>query len=181
MVASSTAQVSLSYADGSGNTIRPTGLMYPDGRVVSYDYGTTDGINDAVSRVERLIDDDIDDSPLAEYSYLGLTSPVIVNYPEPDVKSTLASLTGTNDPDTGDLYSGVDRFGRVKDSRWYSSASTTDVARLKYGYDRSSNRTWRADLVAGSLGKDFDELYEYAGWPRLAALSLPGWRSQRKL
>ena len=44
VVASTTAQVSLTYADGSGNTIRPTGLMYPDGRVVSYDYGTTDGI-----------------------------------------------------------------------------------------------------------------------------------------
>ena len=34
-----------------------TALTYPDGRVLSYDYGTTDGINDAVSRVGSLIDD----------------------------------------------------------------------------------------------------------------------------
>ncbi|MEI8383979.1 MAG: RHS repeat-associated core domain-containing protein [Planctomycetota bacterium] len=167
VIASSTPQVSLSYADGSGNTIRPTALTYPDGRVLSYDYGTADGINDAVSRVGSLIDDDLEESPLVEYSYLGLTSPVIVNYPEPDVKYTLASLTGANDPDTGDLYSGVDRFGRVKDARWYSSSSTADVARLQYGYDRASNRIWRADLVAQSLGKDFDELYGYDGLQRL--------------
>lgn len=81
MIASSTPQVSLSYADGSGNTIRPTALTYPDGRVLSYDYGTTGGINDAVSRVGSLIDDDLEESPLVEYSYLGLTSPVIVNDP----------------------------------------------------------------------------------------------------
>ena len=81
VIASSTPQVSLSYADGSGNTIRPTALTYPDGRVLSYDYGTADGINDAVSRVGSLIDDDLEESPLVEYSYLGLTSPVIVNDP----------------------------------------------------------------------------------------------------
>jgi RHS repeat-associated protein len=83
------------------------------------------------------------------------------------VKYTLVSLTGTNDPDTGDIYSGWDRFGRVKDCRWYDYGHTVDVARLQYGYDRVSDRLWRADLVAQSLGKDFDELYSYDGLHRL--------------
>ena len=41
------------------------------------------------------------------------------------------------------------------------------MARLQYGYDRASDRLWRVDLVAQSLGKDFDELYSYDGLHRL--------------
>jgi hypothetical protein len=61
----------------------------------------------------------------------------------------------------------VDRFGRVKDCRWYDYGHSADTARLKYGYDRASDRLWRADLVAKSLGKNFDELYSYDGLHRL--------------
>ncbi|MEX0727107.1 MAG: hypothetical protein WD065_12600 [Planctomycetaceae bacterium] len=64
-------------------------------------------------------------------------------------------------PDTGDIYSGFDRFGRVKDSRWYDYGSAADVDRIKYGYDRNSNRIWRQNTVADALGKHFDELYGY--------------------
>lgn len=40
---------------------------------------------------------------LANDSYLGLGAPVIVSItPEPDVRYTLADLTNSNDPDTGD-------------------------------------------------------------------------------
>ena len=162
---STTPKVQYDYANGSANTIRPVTLTYPNGRVITYDYGTADGINDAASRIASLIDDD--DTHLVDYSFLGLGIIVVVDYTEPDVKYTLVDLSGTNDPDTGDIYSGLDRFGRVKDCRWYDYGNTTDTVRLKYGYDRASNRLWRADLVAQSLSKEFDELYSYDGLHRL--------------
>ena len=86
------------------------------------------------------------------------------------MKYTLASVTGSIDPDTGDIYSGLDRFGRVKDLRWYNYNSATDAVRIKHGYDRVSNRLWRQDPVAAANGKAFDELYAYNGLYRLKAM-----------
>ena len=40
-----TPQVQYSYADGSSNTIRITGMTYPNGRNVVDDYGTADSLN----------------------------------------------------------------------------------------------------------------------------------------
>ena len=54
-----------------------------------------------------------------------------------------------------------DRFGRVKDSYWYDYGAAKDVDRIKYGYDRASNRIWRENTVATAASKDFDELYDY--------------------
>jgi RHS repeat-associated protein len=164
---STTPKVQYGYANGSANTIRPTTLTYPNGRVLTYGYGTTNGIDDAVSRISSLIDNDISATHLADYSFVGKRAYVVVDYTQPDVKYTLVDLTGTNDPDTGDIYSGWDRFSRVKDCRWYDYGNATDTVRLKYGYDRASERHWRADLVAQSLGKDFDELYSHDGLHRL--------------
>jgi RHS repeat-associated protein len=82
------------------------------------------------------------------------------------MKWTLVNPAGTNDPDTGDIYSGLDRFGRVKDHRWLDGAGA-DLDRLQYGYDRVGNRLWRRNVVAAALGKEFDELYGYDGIHRL--------------
>jgi YD repeat-containing protein len=68
---------------------------------------------------------------------------------------------GGNDPDTGDIYRGLDRFGRIKDSYWYNYGTSTDVDRINYGYDRNGSRLWRENTVAAALGKHFDELYGY--------------------
>ncbi|MFV2067066.1 MAG: hypothetical protein ACC645_08800, partial [Pirellulales bacterium] len=84
-----------------------------------------------------------------------------MDYTEPDIKYTLVGTAGGNDPDTGDIYLGLDRFGRVKDSYWYDYGSSTDVDRIKYGYDRNGNRLWRENTIAASSSKDFDELYSY--------------------
>ena len=172
-----TPKVQYSYANGSANGIRPTSITYPDGRVITCDYGTTNGTNDAASRIESIVDDDVSTTHLADYSYLGgklgagstpmLTSwqtqgaAVEVDYTEPDIKYTLVGTAGGNDPDTGDIYLGWDRFGRVKDNYWYDYGSATDVDRIKYGYDRAGNRIWREDTVAASYGKHFDDLYAY--------------------
>ena len=164
---SSTPKVQLTYANGSANMIRLTSLVYPNGRTLTYGYGTTNGLDDACSRVASLVDNDVSSTHLADYRFLGLGATVVVDFTQPDVKYTLVDLSGTNDPDTGDIYSGLDRFGRVKDCRWYDYGRTTDTVRLKHGYDRASNRLWREDTVATALGKNFDELYSYDRLHRL--------------
>ncbi|MEZ5951680.1 MAG: hypothetical protein R3C12_21200 [Planctomycetaceae bacterium] len=165
-----TPKFQYTYDDGSDNTIRPTALVYPYGRELHYDYGSTGEMDDAASRVASLIDDD-GTTHLVDYSYLGrggsaqsVDAPfgrgfVIADSPQPEVPWTMMDLTGTNDPDTGDIYSGFDRFGRVKDNRWYNYDALADVDRIQYGYNRAGNRIWRKNVVADALGKHFDELY----------------------
>ncbi|MDX1969449.1 MAG: RHS repeat-associated core domain-containing protein [Planctomycetaceae bacterium] len=136
---------------------------YPDGRVVSVDYGTAGGVNDLISRVNALVDDD--DTPLAEYQYLGLGAVVQQDSPEADLRFTLVNPAGTNDPDTGDIYSGLDRFGRVKDVRWREVSAASDLSRVQYGYDRASNRTFRRN--PSDTANHHDWLYGYDGLHRL--------------
>lgn len=62
--------VGYTYVDGSQNTIRPTGMVYPNGRELSYDYGEGGGIDERCSRIASIIDDD--ETHLADYLYLGL-------------------------------------------------------------------------------------------------------------
>lgn len=50
-----------------------------------------------------------------DYDDLGRGTFVIADYFEPDVKWTLVDRPGSSDPDTGDIYCGLDRFGRVKE------------------------------------------------------------------
>jgi len=38
---STTPKVQYGYANRSANTVRPTSITYPDGRVITYDYCTT--------------------------------------------------------------------------------------------------------------------------------------------
>ena len=45
-----TPQVQYDYADGSANTIRPTRMVYPDGRELNYSYGDVNSVDDAASR-----------------------------------------------------------------------------------------------------------------------------------
>jgi hypothetical protein len=50
--------VEYAYANGSANTVRPTGIIYPDGREIAQDYGSAGSMADALSRVGSIIDDD---------------------------------------------------------------------------------------------------------------------------
>ncbi len=95
-------------------------------------------------------------SPAASYTYFGLGSFASLTYNQPGVNSTLASSSS---------YPGFDLFGRVIDVPWTKSM-TGDQARLKYGYNLASSRTYRNDAKAGS---GFDELYGYDGLQRLMA------------
>src|SRR5262245_32086466 len=151
-------KVQYAYANGSANHIRPTLLTYPSGRELNYNYGSADSLPDAASRLAALLDDD-GSTHLADYSYLGRMTFVETDYAQPDVKYTLVGTAGGDDPDTGDIYRGLDRFGRIKDSYWRDYGGSADVDRIKYGYDRNGNRTWRENPVATANSAYFDEKY----------------------
>lgn len=146
----SSPKVQYAYASGSANTIRPTTVTYPNGRVVTYGYDSSNSMSDALSRVAAVIDDDGGATRLADYSYLGQQSFVETDYTQPDVRYTLVGTAGGDDPDTGDIYRGLDRFGRIKDSYWYNYGTSADADRIKYGYDRAGSRIWRENVVARS-------------------------------
>jgi hypothetical protein len=63
-------EVRFNYYHGGGNRIRIAGMTYPNGRDLTYDYGVADGMNDACSRIESIINDS-DSLNLATYQYLG--------------------------------------------------------------------------------------------------------------
>jgi len=159
--------VTYGYADGSANTIRPTGITYPNGREIGFGYGSPGSASDAASRIEAityglgLVEE-------THYEYLGLGTIVEADHWQPSLRFTLVGTAGGDDPDTGDIYRGLDRFGRVKDLVWLDDGTNTDAVRIQHGYDRASNRLWRKDPVAASFGKAFDELYTYDGLDRLA-------------
>ena len=155
-----TANLQMMYADGSTNTIRQTGLIYPNGRTLTYDYGASGSITDACSQILSQIDSDEDEMSLADYSYLGLGVVVQQTSAQASLQYTLVRPSG-NDPGTGDIYSGLDRFGRVKDCRWISTGSGSDLSRVQYGYNRASSRTWRANPTDPDQHYDWLYLKQY--------------------
>ena len=155
---STTPKVQYGYTNGTGNTIRMAGMTYPSGRGLTYGYGTANAINDACSRIESVINTS-DSVNLATYQYLGASGFVNAASAQPGINWTLIG-TG-NDPATGDIYWGLDLFGRVDNCLWQKG--TTTLGQIQYGYDRASNRTWRKDGVLTG----YDELYSYDGLYRL--------------
>ena len=138
---------------------RLTGIVYPDGRSISYNYtGTLDG---ALSRLTSISDAS---GTLESYEYLGLGT-VVERTQGNGVKLTYIKQSGESDGEAGDQYAGLDRFGRVVDQRWIDG--TNDLDRYAYTYDRDSNRTAKANTLNG----DYSETYEYDGLNRLITVS----------
>lgn len=67
---SSKSNVRFNYYCGGGNRVRIAGMTYPNGRDLTYDYSVADGMNDACSRIESVINTS-DSLHLATYRYLG--------------------------------------------------------------------------------------------------------------
>ncbi|MEP1644444.1 RHS repeat-associated core domain-containing protein, partial [Rhodopirellula bahusiensis] len=155
--------VGRTYTDGSRNVLRPSATVYPNGREVALNYGTSGSITDEMNQESSLVDDD--STVLAAYDYLGQGTFVEQNSTEADLRYTLVSPTLSTDPDTGDIYSGLDRFGRVKDVRWRDVSAGSDLSRIEYGYDRASSRTWREN--PSDPNREHDWLYAYDGLDRL--------------
>jgi len=125
---STTPKVEYIYANGSSNTIRMTGMVYPDGRSLAQSYGTANCMNDASSRIESM-KFSAEGFNLVDYQYLGSSGFVNAASAQPGIAWTL--IGSGNDPDTGDIYWGLDRFGRVDNCLW-KTASTT-LAQMKSG------------------------------------------------
>lgn len=76
-----TPNVKYGYADGTAGTVRPTSMTYPNGRVLTFSYGAWEAMNDRLSRIESLIDND--GTRLADYTRLGIDRTVEVTSPQP--------------------------------------------------------------------------------------------------
>ena len=156
------------FANGTGNTIRPTTVTYPNGRVLNYNYGSPGSNEDAASRIASYIDNG-GSTHLADYSYLGLDKVVEVASSQASLKYTLVGTAGGIDPNTGDIYRGYDRFTRIKDLIWYNTATAHNLDEIQHGYDRAGNRLYRADPVDAQ--DQHDELYYYDGLYRIHDLT----------
>jgi YD repeat-containing protein len=148
--------VGYGYADGTTNIIRQIATTYPNGRVLNIDYatGTED---DLLSRVTDLAIAGETTAAVA-YQYYGVASIASVIYPMP------ASVTVQSILASGSSYPGFDGFGHIVNLPWTNAG--TDLVELGYGYDPSSNRVYRQDLVAGSANGE-DEIYGYDDLQRL--------------
>ena len=153
---STSPNVQYQYADASANTIRDTAMVYPNGRKLNMSYGAAGGVDDALSRIASLIDND-GVTHLVDYTRLGRDPIVQVTYPQPNIRYDLINGSGA------DPYSGLDQFDRVADCRWWNITSTTDVERIKHTYDRADNRLTRENTVAKAQSPAVyqDEFYTY--------------------
>ena len=86
---------------------RLASLKYPDGRTITYDYGTAGSADDDINRLAAIEDGG---QTLASYQYLGLNTIVTEDYQQPEVK---LDYTGG-----GDSYSGLTKFNQVQDQIW---------------------------------------------------------------
>jgi RHS repeat-associated protein len=144
----------------SSNEIRLIALHYPDTKVITYNYGPSNGMNDHLNRAEN-IQDTTSGTTLASYTYLGLRTVVRVAYPS--INAWLDLWGGVSG-----IFNGLDLFGRVIDQNWQDATNTTSptsIDEYRYGHDRNSNRIWKQNVVAS--GKALDELYAYDALNRL--------------
>ena len=187
-VVTGTPKVKYDYAQalGGGKThSRLSKVTYPDGFGLFHSYAG--GVDGSISRLSNLnsggggvivypegqqtASSDSDSGPITEYpidgqvlevyDYLGLGTVVGRRHPEPRLDLVYYSQGGATTGDAGDQYVGLDRFGRVVDQRWVSSASGAwaDLDRSQYGYDRNGNRLYERNLVNPALS----ELYHGGG------------------
>jgi RHS repeat-associated protein len=136
---------------GGQNNSRLTSITYPNGKVLNYNYAT--GVDSTISRLSSLSDNS---GTLETLSYLGLGTVVKRAHPQPNVDQT---FIGGGTGDAGDQYTGLDRFGRVVEQKWYNNTTATTTDDFKYGYDRNSNVLWRTN----EINHNFDELYHANG------------------
>lgn len=153
--AGTTLGVGYSYADGSANTIRRTGITYPNGDQITIGY--VSAAANALSRPDSILEGS---STLCSYEYLGMSTVSEVTYNAANNLTFTLEDGGTGD--AGDVYTGLDRFGRLVETLW-KTGSTTEV-QSQYGRNRFSGVVWRQDDKAQSLGVTTqDNYYWYDG------------------
>ena len=130
------------YADGSANTIRPKGLTYPDGTVITTDYVSTLAGN--LSRPDAVKESS---STLASFKYLGLGT--LTNLKYDAGSATELTMQNGGGGDAGDIYTGLDRFGRLVETIW--KTGSVEKVHTTYGRNRVGGVTWKRDDLAHAM------------------------------
>ena len=125
-------------------TGRMTSVTYPNGRTLTYNYGS--GLDGDISRLTSISDGG---GTIQSYGYQGLATPL-----------TATSGNGVTQTRT------LDAFGRVA-TNTYTNSSGTTIDGQRYTYDQNSNVLSRRNLVLPGQS----EVYTYDGLNRLATFS----------
>ena len=130
------------YADGAANTIRPKGLTYPDGTAITADFGSALAGN--LSRPDAVKESA---STLASFKYLGLG--ILTNLKYDAASATELTMQNGGSGDAGDIYTGLDRFGRLVETIWKTGG--TEKVHTTYGRNRVGGVTWKRDVLAHAM------------------------------
>jgi YD repeat-containing protein len=116
-VSGSSPLVQYNYSSGasSANQVRPSTLIYPNGRVLTLSYGTSGGMNDLLNRIDTIQDTTLGTTNLASYVYLGSGMVLQVIYSEP---GAMLDLWGG----TSGVFNGLDLYNRIIDQRWATTS-----------------------------------------------------------
>jgi RHS repeat-associated protein len=132
----------LEYSYDSAHDNRLSGVVYPSGKSLSYNYNTFDNITSISEGT----------TPLVSYIYDGSGNPMQTIYNEPNV-----SLTYVN--------GGLDRYGRIINHSWVKN--TNPLVHIIHSYDYNGNRTKRYDPVHAANS----ELYTYDNIGQIKSLN----------
>ena len=131
-------RIQYSYADGSTNTIRQTGITSPNNTTITTEYLSS--LNNALSRPDAIKESG---STLASFKYLGWGTLIDLKYDGASNANLLFQNGGTGD--AGDIYTGLDRFGRLVETLW--KTGSTELVHTSYGRNRASGVKWKRDVL----------------------------------
>jgi RHS repeat-associated protein len=143
-------KVGYGWANGSSNTIRQTGFTYPNTASLDIDYGS--GLDASLSRPLALKESS---TTFASMRYLGLGIQVGLKYDAASSVQFTYEAGGTGD--AGDIYTGLDRFGRLVETIWIRADKYQ--VRTQYGRNRVGGVVWKKDVKA-STGEDHYYWYD---------------------
>jgi RHS repeat-associated protein len=153
---STSRKVQYAYENGASNTIRPTTLTSPGGSAVTTAYQSETA--DALSRPDQIRENS---AVLASMEFLGLATPVGLDY-EAASHARLTMKDGGTGGDAKDIYTGLDRFGRLVETLWKTGSAT--LVRTKYGRNRVGGVVWQRNVKAHeSSAATQDQYYWYDG------------------
>ncbi len=154
VVTNVTPKVGYTYADPTlgNNGGRQTGMVYPNGRALTYNYDS--GVDNNISRLSSISDTS---GTLESYQYMGLSTVVVRDHPLNGVSLTYVKKSTESMGDAGDNYTGLDRFGRVVDQRWVKNVggTVTDIERFQYTYDRASNVLSKVNAIDSTKTENY--------------------------
>ena len=153
---STSLKVVYSYADGSLNTTRPTGVKYPHtgsgGTATVIDWAYTGQLAAAISRIDEIKQSG---TILSSWRYVGLSMVAAQKY-------NAATNTELTYGSSADGYAGYDRFGRIIETVWKSGGS--ELVHSQYGRNAVGGIVWRKDVEAHAMSVTTqDNFYWYDG------------------